>query len=320
MLIAKHGNRAATSKSGSADLLNNTRPRAPVLENVTTGSLPRIYERTNYAFLFAPTFHPGMKYVAPIRKQLGWRTIFNLLGPLSNPVDSTALGHRSARVALPLLEARVNGVARRDLGPAYARALVLSGAKKAMVVCGDEELDELSCAGPTHCWMLVERANPQFDGVRREETDEDEDGDESPTEDEDAVPRTVVEVQTYTLTPEDFGFARHPLSAVGPGKEPRENAEIFMRILRGEMGADDPLMPFVLMNTAALFVVSGICDAESSSMGAGDDGAVVMERGPGGGRWKEGVRRARWAVESGAALRQFEAFVRATHEEGGTLS
>ena len=298
--MAKHGNRAATSKSGSADLLNNTTPTAPILENVTADSLIKIYERTNYAFLFAPVFHPGMKYVAPIRKELGWRTIFNLLGPLSNPVDSTMSGE----VTSPTLEARVNGVARKDLGPAYAQALVLSGVKKAMVVCGDEELDELSCAGPTHCWMLVDSSKSRDDGSRT-------------TVDDGAASQASITVQHFILTPEDFGFPRHPLTSVGPGKEPKENADTFMRILRNEMPQDHPLMHFVLMNTAALFAISGICEADGSNMGEGDDGAVVDERGPGGGRWKEGVRRARWAIESGAALEQFEAFVTATHAVNG---
>lgn len=79
------------------------------------------------------------------------------------------------------------------------------------------------------------------------------------------------------------------------------------------MADDDPILDFVLINTAALFVVSGICEAETSNMGHGDDGVVITERGPGGGRWKEGVRRARWAIKSGEALRQWEAFVEVTN-------
>jgi anthranilate phosphoribosyltransferase len=301
LLIAKHGNRASTSKSGSADLLNNTNP-SPILENIDPSTLSTIFSTSNYAFLFAPIFHPGMRYVGPIRKELGWRTIFNLLGPLSNPVDSTAAS-TSSSTAAPLLEARVIGVARRDLGPAFSHALVLSGVRKAMVVCGDEELDELSCAGPTHCWRLT--APPSADG-----------GSESSTSDEDAIPAAVVEY--FMLSPADFGLPAHSLSAVGPGKEPAENAATFMRILRGEVPADDPILHFVLINTAALFVISGVCEAESSNMGEGDDGVVVTERGPGGGRWKEGVRRARWAVSSGAALREWERFVAATRSVKGS--
>jgi anthranilate phosphoribosyltransferase len=284
--------------------LQNIAPIAPLLDKVTPGSLPGIFMKTNYAFLFAPTFHPGMRHVAPIRKELGWRTIFNLLGPLSNPVDST--GSLSS-TSTSLIEARVIGVARKDLGEAFAQALALSGARKALVVCGDEELDELSCAGPTHCWALREQANPDFKGSASPE-----DADLT-TSDEDAPPRNLVAIEHFMLSPADFGFPEHSLSSVGPGKEPRENAEMLLKILSGKLGEDEPLMHFVLINTAALFVVSGICDPDESNMGPGDDGKVIKERGPGGGRWKEGVRRARWAINSGAALKELQKFVEATN-------
>jgi anthranilate phosphoribosyltransferase len=280
---------------------------------VNPNTLNTVYSRTNYSFLFAPTFHPGMRFVAPIRKQLGWRTIFNLLGPLSNPVDSSTSGHRIS--APPLLEARVIGVARTDLGPSFASALALSGVKKALVVCGEEELDELSCAGPTRCWMLVEKENLES----RRGADEPED-DEFTSDEEGAAARTVPNVESFCIAPEDFGFPRHGLAEVAPGREPRENADIFLRILRGEMDMENPLVRFVLMNTAALFVVSGVCEAETSDMGPGDDGVVIKERGPGGGRWKEGVRRAKWAISSGVALRQWEEFVKVTNELQGTSS
>jgi anthranilate phosphoribosyltransferase len=70
---------------------------------------------------------------------------------------------------------------------------------------------------------------------------------------------------------------------------------------------------FVYINTAALFVVSGICDADTSNMGEGDDGNVIKEVGPGGGRWKEGVRRAKWAISSGAAYSEWQKFVEVTN-------
>ena len=113
---------------------------------VTPETIAKVYEKSNYAFLYAPVFHPGMKYVAPIRRELGWRTIFNLLGPLANPVEGT-------------IEARLLGVARRDIGPVFAEALKMSGAHKAMVVCGEEDLDEISCAGNSYCWRLVNRSS-----------------------------------------------------------------------------------------------------------------------------------------------------------------
>jgi anthranilate phosphoribosyltransferase len=297
LLMAKHGNRASTSKSGSADLLDNMPPRAPAKERVTAATIAEVYASTNYAFLFAPKFHPGMRFVAPIRKQLPWRTIFNLLGPLSNPLDvERPLGLDGSQRSL--LEARVVGVARKDLGGAFAEALRLGGARKAMVVCGDEELDEISCAGPTHCWRLVApsrasgSANPETPGGGRD---------------------PGVQVASFTLRPSDFGLPCHPLATVSPGKEPAENAALLHRILHSELADDDPILHFVLMNAAALFVISGVCEADASDLGHGDDGQVVTERGPGGGRWKEGVRRARWALRSGEAWRQWTAFVDVTN-------
>lgn len=287
LLVAKHGNKASTSKSGSADLLNCMHPLAPQIARIRPDTIAELYSHTNYGFLFAPVFHPGMRYVAPIRRQLPWRTVFNLVGPLANPTDLhdvPASHSETHQPAAPLLEARMIGVARKDIGPVFAQALQLAGARKAMVVCGDEELDEISCAGDTLCWRIAPGPS---------------DGD------------TVTE--HFRLHPRDFGLPAHPLSDVSPGKEPAENASILRRILDGEVSEDDPILHFVLINTAALFVVSGICDADTSDLGHGDDGVVIKERGPGGGRWKEGVRRARWAIRSGEAARQWAKFVEVTN-------
>ncbi|KAK0745005.1 glycosyl transferase [Apiosordaria backusii] len=273
LLIAKHGNKASTSKSGSADLLNCMPPLPPRISRIRPDTISSLYSSSNYGFLFAPVFHPGMRYVAPIRRQLPWRTIFNLVGPLANPTDLS-----SPPTEESLLEARMIGVARKDIGPVFASALVMAGAKKAMVVCGDEELDEISCAGETLCWRITEEKTEHF-----------------------------------RLHPQDFGLPAHPLSEVSPGKEPTENAQILTRILNGEVPDDDPILHFVLINTAALFVIAGITEADTSDMGYGDDGKVITERGPGGGRWKEGVRRARWAVRSGEAARQWARFVEVTN-------
>ena len=295
LVVAKHGSRASSSKSGSADMLQAIRPRPPVLEAITKDTIEKVYERGSYAFLFAPQFHAGMRFVAPIRKELGFRTIFNIMGPLVNPLDA-------------LIEARVYGVAKRSLGPVFAEALRMSGAKKAMVVCGAEDLDEISCAGETFCWRLVERPNPEFRGPR---TEEDEN---YTTSDEEAPPRNIVKVEEFTVRPEDFGLPAHELTEVLPGKEPAENAEILMRLLKNELSREDPTLHFVLINAAALFVVAGVCDAETSSMGDGDSGEVVTEVGPGGGRWKEGLRRARWAVESGEALKALNGYIEFTND------
>lgn len=290
LLLGKHGNRASSSSSGSADLLQAIRPTAPDIEAVTSATLPSIYEKTNYAFLFAPKFHPGMKHVSAIRRDLGFRTIFNILGPLISPVEG-------------MIEARIVGVAQQDLGPIFAEALRLSGAKNAMVVCGAEDLDEISCAGITYCWRLVERPNPDFHGSP------DADDDNYTTTDDERPPRTRVHIETFYLHPSDFGLASHPLSDIPSAKLPTENAQTLMKILRNEFPPGDPLLDFILINTAALFTISGICDAATSSMGDGDDGIVVLDQGPGQLRWKEGVRRAKWALRSGKALASLNEFI-----------
>jgi anthranilate phosphoribosyltransferase len=290
LMMAKHGNRAQTSFSGSADVLNAIAPVPPKISAVTAENLAQVYEATSYAFLFAPNFHPGMMYANPVRRGLGLRTIFNLMGPLANPVDWA-------------LEARVVGVAYQSLGPVFAEALRSSGVKKALVVCGAEDLDEISCAGPTNCWKLTGYPNPDYDGPDEEcSCDEDED-----------IPRTLVKIETFQLHPSDFGLPAHPLSAVYGRKMPKENAAKIMSILRNELPPDDPILTFVLINVAALLVISGLCEADTSNMGPGDDGKAITERGPGGGRWKEGVRRARWAVESGSALKCLEQFIEVTN-------
>ncbi|KAK5092292.1 anthranilate phosphoribosyltransferase [Exophiala xenobiotica] len=284
LAMAKHGNRAQTSMSGSADVLKAVTPKAPILENLTAEHLPQAFEDSNYAFLLATNFHPGMKYAATVRKELGLRTIFNLMGPLANPVHN-------------LIEVRMLGVAYQELGPIFAEALRKKGVTKAMVVCGAEDLDEISCAGKTNCWWLKEVPNPKY----QEAEDEDESEDEEP--------KYIPQLETFAIEPADFGFPAHPLSEVGGGKMPKENAKVMMSLLRNEMERDHPILHFVLINVAALLVVSGVCDSDSSELGE-----VITERGPGGGRWKEGARLARYCLESGRVLQEFEKFIDLTHK------
>ncbi|KAJ5086649.1 hypothetical protein NUU61_007956 [Penicillium alfredii] len=293
LMTAKHGNRAQTSFSGSADVLNAIQPVPPKISAVNAENVAQVYEETNYAFLFAPNFHPAMMYADVVRRGLGFRTIFNLMGPLANPVEWA-------------LEARVVGVAYQSLGPMFAEALRQSGAKKALVVCGEEDMDEISCAGKTNCWRLSEYPNPAYKELPTVQ--------QSGSSDEEENPRTLVKLDIFQLHPSDFGLPTHPLSAVYGRKMPKDNAAKLMSILRDELPRDDPIVEFVLMNVAALLVTSGICEADTSNMGPGDDGNVITERGPGGGRWKEGVRRARWAIQSGQALQCLEQFITVTNK------
>ena len=283
--MCKHGNRAQTSGSGAADILSSIQPTPPSLTASNAENIPQFYEKSSYAFLFAPNFHPGMRYAGPLRKEMGIRTIFNLLGPLAHPIED-------------LVEARLVGVTEGTLGPVFAEALRISGLKKAkgmrkaMVVSGREGLDEISCAGVTDCWKVNE-----------------------PLE---SSEQAEVEIEHFQLEPKDFGFPSHPLSAIRGGETPRDNAEILVRLLEGKVEKEDPILQVVLMNTAAMLVISGICEAETSHMGEGESGVVVTERGPGKGRWKEGVRRARWAVGSGAALRSLKAFTEVSNNSLGS--
>ena len=132
--VAKHGNRAITSKCGSADLLAGL--------GVKIDAAPAIIERcideAKIGFMFAPSHHPAMKYVQPIRKALGFRTVFNVLGPLANPAGVTTL---------------IVGVAKPYLLELMGQALKQLGATRAMVVHGDG-MDEFSICGPTDIFEL----------------------------------------------------------------------------------------------------------------------------------------------------------------------
>lgn len=129
--VAKHGNRAASSKAGAADTLEAlglNLDRAAQTAEATLADL-------GIAFLFAQAHHPALGRIAPIRKSLGRRTIFNLIGPLANPAG---------------VKRQLIGVPRADLIETYTAALRLLGSERAMVVSGAEGLDEISISGPTH--------------------------------------------------------------------------------------------------------------------------------------------------------------------------
>lgn len=128
--IAKHGNRAASSKCGSADVLEALGIGAEFAPETTV----KMFEQTGICFLFAPIFHPAMKNVKSIRKELGFRTCFNLLGPLTNPVG---------------VKRQLIGVFDPRLTPLIAQVLAAFGQKKALVVSSYDGFDELSVTGKT---------------------------------------------------------------------------------------------------------------------------------------------------------------------------
>lgn len=130
LTVAKHGNRSVSSRCGSADLFEQL--------GVAVDAPPHIVERclstAGIAFLFAPTFHPSMKHAAETRRELGVRTAFNLLGPLTNPAGAAR---------------QLVGVPRPELTELVARALALLGSERAWVVHGADGLDEISTTGYT---------------------------------------------------------------------------------------------------------------------------------------------------------------------------
>ena len=129
--VAKHGNRSVSSKSGSADLLE----AAGVNLNLTANQVAACVEQLGVGFMFAPAHHGAMKHVIAARKELGVRTIFNLLGPLTNPAKAPS---------------QVLGVYDRSLLVPFAEVLKQLGSEHVMVVHSDDGLDEISVAAPTH--------------------------------------------------------------------------------------------------------------------------------------------------------------------------
>ena len=128
--VSKHGGRSVSSKSGSADVLENLGANINLSPAVITQSI----EETGVGFMFAPNHHPAMKNVAPVRKELGVRTLFNILGPLTNPADAPNI---------------LMGVFHSDLVGIQVRALQRLGAEHALVVFGKDGLDEVSLGAAT---------------------------------------------------------------------------------------------------------------------------------------------------------------------------
>jgi len=128
--VAKHGNRGVSSKSGSADVLE----ALGVAIDLEAADVARCLDETGIGFMFAPNHHPAMKAVAPVRRELGVRTLFNILGPLTNPAGAPNI---------------LMGVFHPDLVGIQARVLQRLGASRAMIVWGQDGIDEISLGAPT---------------------------------------------------------------------------------------------------------------------------------------------------------------------------
>lgn len=232
--VAKHGNRSVSSRCGSADVLEalGVQIDIPVARSV------EILREIGICFLFAPLYHSSMKYAAPVRKELGVRTIFNILGPLANPAGAN----------LMLL-----GVYDENLAQPMARVLQNLGVRRAMVVHGHDGLDEATlCGTTTVCEVSGGRMNSFF------------------------------------ITPEQFGLDRCRPEDLTGGL-PADNALIARAVLRGERG---PKRDAVVLNSALAIYI------------ARHD--VTL---------RDCVRIAQDTIDSGAAEKLLDDFIRLSHEE-----
>jgi anthranilate phosphoribosyltransferase len=142
--VAKHGNRGVSSKSGSADVLE----ALGVAIDLSPEDVARCLDETGIGFMFAPNHHPAMKAVAPVRRELGMRTLFNILGPLTNPAGASNI---------------LMGVFHPDLVGIQARVLQRLGARRAMIVWGRDGVDEISLGAPTAVAELRDGAVREYD-------------------------------------------------------------------------------------------------------------------------------------------------------------
>ena len=157
--VAKHGNRSVTSKCGSADVME----ALGVNINLPPAQIAACLDQVGIAFLFAPAMHSAMKYVQPVRRELRLRTVFNLLGPLTNPARATC---------------QVVGVYSDELVEKLAEALSMLGLRRALVVHGSDGLDEITISGPTRVGEVRDgsvhtyEVTPEEFGMRRAPLDD----------------------------------------------------------------------------------------------------------------------------------------------------
>lgn len=231
--VAKHGNRAASSSCGTADCLE----ALGVDLDLSPEKCLELLNTVGICFFFAQKYHTSMRYVGAIRKELGIRTMFNILGPLTNP-------------AAP--KRQVLGVYDQSLVEPLARVLTSLGVRRGMVVYGQDKLDELSLSAPTSVC--------EFEGGN---------------------------YRSYVLTPEELGLKRCTKEDLRGGA-PEENAAITRAILRGERG---PKRDAVLLNGGAALYIGGKADS-----------------------LKSGVELAAQLIDSGAADRKLDEFIKASQE------
>ncbi len=195
--VAKHGNRAASSQCGSADVLE----ALGVKIDLTAEQVKQCLEEVGMGFMFAPSFHPAMKYAGPPRREIGIRTVFNIIGPLTNPAGAGTY---------------LLGVADDSLVEKLAKVLQSLGCEHALVVHGEDGLDEITSTGKTRVCEVKES-----------------------------------DTRNYTIGPDDVGLPKTGLENLKGGTAD-ENAALLRSILSGSPG---PQRDVVLMNAAAALLV-----------------------------------------------------------------
>jgi anthranilate phosphoribosyltransferase len=216
--VAKHGNRAVTSQAGSADVLEALGVPIALGPELAADCL----RATGFMFLFAPLYHPAMKAVSDLRRALGFRTIFNLCGPLTNPAGARA---------------QVIGVLAPSRVLLVGRTLVALGAKRAFVVHGTDGIDELTTTG--------ESVVARVEEAPRSDTAELQPGD---------LPAGAPTLKAARITPEMAGLPRATLDQFSGG-DIKTNAALLYDVLTGVLGARRDI---VLLNAAAALVAAGL--------------------------------------------------------------
>jgi len=211
--VCKHGGRASSSAVGAADVLE----ALGAVADLGPAGVARSIDEVGLGFCFAPRFHPAMRFAGPVRRELGIPTVFNFLGPLANP----------ARARFQVVGVSDPAMADKMLG-----VLAANGTRRAMVVHGDDGLDELSTTGPSTVHELIR--TPADDGS-------------DPTDD------GGVSVSVYRVDPTDLGLAQVTLDDLRGG-DASVNAEAIRRVVAGDLS---PHRDIALLNAAAALVVIG---------------------------------------------------------------
>lgn len=197
--VAKHGNRSATSKCGSADVLE----ALGVKIDLGPEALARSVQECGFGFMFAQAYHPAMKYVGPTRREIGIRTVFNILGPLTNPAHTPY---------------QVLGVPDPSLLRKMGEVLLHLGCRHALVVHGEDGLDECSLGAPTHICEV----------------------------------QAGQELREYTITPEEVGLTTVTDRQSFQGGDPTYNASVLRELLSSYI--DTPATEMICLNAAAALV------------------------------------------------------------------